>query len=195
MDLVGFARAEEPALGPEGDELEAISTEDGHLAWHGPKGWLDRFAAGDYVSVRMIEGSVVIEETESPVLDAVLVADLRGVYDRSVDEPGLPVTTEELLLGLLSEEPARFQVPQAPLSELIDAAGLERRGSEVAHDPVIWENQAFHRRIFRVIAQLDDRDDAEGRSTSSSCSTTTRRTRPDCAVPLPECETPRSSTW
>jgi hypothetical protein len=159
VDLVGFVRTEASVLGDDADELETFSAEEGHLAWRGPKDWLDRFDVGDHVSVRMIDGSVVIESIEPPVLDDALVADLRGVYDRAVDEPGLPVSTEELLLGLLAEERGRFLVPQAPLRDLIEAAGLELRGSEVAHDPEIWENMAMHGRIFRVAARLDDRDD------------------------------------
>jgi len=107
----------------------------------------------------MVDGSVVIEVIEPPPLDEALVADLRDVYDRAVDEPGLPVSTEELLLGLLAEDRGRFLVPRTPLRDLIEAAGLELRGSEAAHDPQIWQNRARHGRIVRVAACLDDRKD------------------------------------
>lgn len=46
FDLAGLSRLDELTLAG-GGVAEAVSVKEGHLAWHGPEGWLKGFAAGD----------------------------------------------------------------------------------------------------------------------------------------------------
>jgi SEC-C motif len=156
FDLAGFARVDEVTF--EGQPLAVVSAEPGHLAWMGPEGWLDRFDAGTVLAVRVDAGGDIRLDPlpASPAVDPDLVAALRRVYDNEVEEPELPVPGEDLVLGLLAEDRAAFGAPQAPLEALCEAAGLDRRASEVAHDPDLWENARIQRRVARVSFEAED---------------------------------------
>ncbi|HZT67241.1 MAG TPA: SEC-C metal-binding domain-containing protein [Acidimicrobiales bacterium] len=157
VDLAGFNRLDTPVLA--GSELDVISAEPGHVAWHGPEGWLDPYPTGALLAVRAVDGSVSIEVvSDDPEPDPSLVAALRAVYDAEVDEPGLPVPVEDLVCGLLADDRNRFASPQAPLRDLIEAAGLELRGSEVAHDRSVWQQARTTARIGRIVDALDTPD-------------------------------------
>lgn len=156
FDLSGFTRLEEIRL-RSGEPVEVFSVERGHLGWMGPHGWLDGFDAGAVIAVRSDpEGVVDIEVVRpEPARDAALVERMRGVYDREVDEPWLPVDSEALLYGLLLEDPSTFAEPVAPLAELADAAGLEVRLDEAAHEESVWHSALRMRRVGRILDRLD----------------------------------------
>lgn len=156
FDLAGFGRLEEVVV--DGHHVEAISAEPGHVAWAGPDGWLDRFTPGDVLAVRVAQdGTATIGVLPAtPRIDDGLVAALRRVYDTEVAEPGLPVSAEDLILGLLAADRDAFAQPQAPLAELCAAAGLEQRASQVAHDEEIWANERAMRRIGRLLDATGD---------------------------------------
>ena len=156
VDLAGFSWADAPTF--EGRELEPFSVDDGHLAWGGPDGWLERFPEGALLAVRVdADGVVEIEVLqEPPQLDPALVKAVRDLYDQAVEEPGLPVGVTELVLGLLAADRSRFSAPQAPLSDLIDTAGLELNGGYMAHDDEIWERHRTFQRWSRLGDALDD---------------------------------------
>jgi hypothetical protein len=157
FDLVGFAQWDDLRL-TDGEPITVYSDEPGHVAWGGPDGWLDGFDAGGLLAVRVgPDGLVSVDPTDLPPdADDTLVARVRRVYDREVEEPGLPVSAEELLLGLLLEDRGTFAAVRPPLAELCEAAGLELRGHEVADDESIWANQAQLGQISRVMDGFDD---------------------------------------
>lgn len=158
FDLAGFGRIEE--LSFEGEPVEPVSVERGHLAWMGPHGWLDRFEVGTALAVRVsADGAIGLSPlTESPAVEPDLVELVRLVYDQVVEEPQLPVSGEDLIFGLLAADRATFAAARAPLSTLCEAAELELRASAVVHDPEIWANQETLGRIHRVFDQAGDKE-------------------------------------
>ncbi|HSH61894.1 MAG TPA: hypothetical protein VK988_20045 [Acidimicrobiales bacterium] len=61
FDLAGFDHFTDLRLA-DGGLVEPFSVEDGHLAWHGPEGWLSGLVAGDVVAVGVDpEGVVSLE--------------------------------------------------------------------------------------------------------------------------------------
>lgn len=151
FDLAGFARVDELTF--DGDQIEAVSPASGLVAWAGPDGWLERFDAGRTLAVRVDrDGMLGLQPLPgAPPVDAGLVAAVRRVYDEAVEEPQLPVSGEELILGLLADDRTTFARPQATLSDLCHAAGLDKRASAVGHDPEVWSNLRQAGRIQRVL--------------------------------------------
>jgi hypothetical protein len=160
VDLAGFVREPGPLHTAAGDELEPFSVEPGHVAWHGPGGWLAGFAADAVLAVRLDGDVVHIEALDSELpTDPELVARVRAVYDTEVAEGWMPVSAEEILLGLLVEDRALFREPRAPLRALCEAAGLDQDGVFFAHEASVWEERDRARRTHRVVVRLDDSDD------------------------------------
>lgn len=163
VDLVGFARAEAATLASTGEPLETFFADDGDAGWDGPPGWLDDFRAGDLLAMRMADEAVTIDVLDQPPpVDDALVEALLAVYHGEADAPQLPVSAEDLLLGLVAGDRERFSTPEAPLGDLIAAAGLELRDGYAAHDPQLWANTERIARIARVMDLIDSRKDAEG---------------------------------
>jgi hypothetical protein len=158
-DLPGLDRLA-PLRLPAGDELavaEPLEPEQ-CLAWGGPEGWLGGLPAGSLIAVWVEAGGTVHIEAlgEEPAADPVLVVRLRAVYDAEIEDAELPATLTEIALGLLMEDRDTFSHPRPPLSELCAAAGLERRGEEVAHEPAFWANAQRLRSIGRALQALDN---------------------------------------
>jgi hypothetical protein len=160
VDLVGFARLGDVIYTVDGVELHVWSAEPGHVAWRGPDGWLRRFAADDVLAVR-VDADVVRMEVLAgiPPEDGDLVRRVRAVYDTEVEEPWMPVSAEEILLGLLADDRDLFAVPRAPLGELCEAAGLEQNGAWFAHEDSVWEQRRIVQRMHSVMGRLDDEAD------------------------------------
>lgn len=155
----------------DGTEIEQFSVERHHVGWGGPDGWLDEFGAGDLIGF-----SIAISEQDEDVFTAPTVTvDMRHIdpepeasedvitavreaYEAIVAEPGLPVVGEELALWLCHHRSALFSEPQLPLRELCAAAGLELRGSQVAHDESIWRNDLFHTRLHRALDLVPEQE-------------------------------------
>ncbi|MGH2651150.1 MAG: hypothetical protein ACRDHK_08080, partial [Actinomycetota bacterium] len=162
VDLVGFARWDGPLRTTAGEDLRFASLEDGAAAWRGPDGWLRRFEPGSLLSVRAADQAIAIEVLDAePEVDPSSVTRVRSVYDAEVEEPGLPVSGEDILLGLLADDRDEFAVARPPLSDLCAAAGLEIRGDELAHEEMVWKNQRLALRVHRVVDRLGDRDESD----------------------------------
>lgn len=185
------AAGEELLVLDDGTGLLVASGGRGDHRLVGPDGWLDEFAAGDLLALRVdLPGeeddrhhdhggdghdhdhhdhdhdlqpgalSVAVAAEPDAAATEALVARLWAVYDAEVAEPGLPVSSSELMLGLLLEDRSTFSAPQAPLSELADRAGLERRGDEVAHEASVWRSGAQMDRFRRIHDFFEDEDAA-----------------------------------
>jgi hypothetical protein len=124
--------------------------------WHGPDGWLAGFSPGTVLAVRRHDDTFSINALGvEPEHDAELVGVVRSAYDTEVEEPGIPASVEDVVLGVLAEHPDAFSVPRPPLSEIFAAAGLEIRGTALAHDPELWDAARRLRRVGRVFGRLD----------------------------------------
>lgn len=160
VDLAGFARRSDLSL-PDGTEVGDFSAEPGHVAWSGPDGWLDRYGVGAVLAVRIVDEVVHLDVLDRvPPVDPELVARIRDAYDREVEEPWLPVRAEEIVFNLLLDDPATFAEPTAPLMDLVAAAGLELRGSDMAHDESVWAAAADAATQGRILAAFEDTEDA-----------------------------------
>jgi hypothetical protein len=161
FDLAPFAGGDELRLAG-GEEIELDIDEAGRAAWVGPEGWLDALEAPGVLAVEVDVGGVVTLTWlgEEPSPDPDLVAKVRAAYDAEVAEPGLPVDGEELIFGVLLDDPAAFSRPQASLDLLCRRAGLERRGDEVAHDEEVWSRAQQVVRQARTLGYFEDDDEA-----------------------------------
>lgn len=153
-DLAGFARVPDPRVGE--DEYLDLDEGDDGLAWFGPDGWLAELPAGALLAVQVAADGLVTLSVldEVPTVPPGLVEQLRAVYDAELEEPGLPVAAEHLLLGVRLRERAAFTEAVPPLEDLAAAAGLQRRGPEFAHAESVWANGAEADRHWRLIERL-----------------------------------------
>lgn len=132
IDLAGFRRRTGLRL-PGGDPLADI---DG--TWVGPPGWLADLPAGEPIAVRVSAAGVVTPAVPGPLAPGP-VDELRVCYDAAIAQAWLPIPAEELLLGVLARHRTAFSAPVAPLSELLAAAGLQTRDTDVAHEQGVWD--------------------------------------------------------
>ncbi len=153
-DLAGFARVPDPRVGE--DEYLDLDETDGGLAWIGPDDWLAELPAGALLAVQVAADGLVTLRVldEVPSVPPGLVEQLRAVYDTELEEPGLPVAAEHLLLGVRYRERAAFTEAVPPLEDLAGAAGLQRRGPEFAHAESVWAAGAEADRHWRLIERL-----------------------------------------
>lgn len=167
-DLAGYQRFGRVHLA-DGTELEQFSVERGHLAWRGPDRWLERFEPGDLLSVTAtfdlptgeepVDATVSIEVAgDVAPLDDRLLRLLRDAYDDEQREHGLPVSTEDLVLWLCHHDPELFRRPLPPLSDWIEAAGLQSEGSLVARDAAVWRRHQMVRRLGQLADLTPDRE-------------------------------------
>lgn len=154
-DLAGFLRVAEPRV-PQGLLYVDDAGAGGPVSWSGPVDWLAGLPLDALLAVRAGEdGEVRVEVLAAePVAPPGLVGALREVYDQELEEPGLPVSAEDLVLGMLYRDRSAFAQPRPPLTELAAAAGLERRGHEFAHSASVWAQGAEADRLFRLMHRL-----------------------------------------
>jgi hypothetical protein len=153
-DLPGLDR-----LGPlhhDGSRVHAYQGDDGIPRWWGASGWLSSLPAGSLLAVSAQPGGAVTLSvmTEEPGTVPTLVAAVRAAYDAAVEEPWLPVSSEDLLLEVLAGNRDAFDRPAPPLSELAAIAGLEQRGDSFAHEESVWEQARTTVRTGRVFDRL-----------------------------------------
>lgn len=161
-DLAGFLRCPDPRVGAGPLHVDDAVGDD-PVRWGGPPGWLADLPVGALLAVRATAGGEVtisVLDVE-PVAPPELVAALRAVYDAELEEPGLPVDAEALVLGLLHQDRALLAEPRPPLTELAGAAGLERRGDEFAHDETVWAAAEAADRDFRLMTRVETAEQVE----------------------------------
>ncbi|MGI9001648.1 MAG: hypothetical protein ACR2GH_08265, partial [Pseudonocardia sp.] len=153
-DLAGFLRCH-PARVAAG-QLHVDDPIPGEpLTWNGPYDWLAALPLDALLAVRATEDgevSIVALDAE-PAAAPELVTLLRTIYDMA-DPSGRPVSAETLVLGMLRRDRSAFASPRPPLTELAAAAGLERRGSEFAHEARVWERAEEVHRQLRLVERL-----------------------------------------
>lgn len=159
VDLAAFGRFDVVRLA-DGSEVDQFSAEHGHLAWRGPDGWLDRFQPGDLLAVTAvfdppvggepIDATVFIDVVaDEPAMTDALAAAVRAGYDSEQYEHGLPVSAEDLVVWFCYRlDLFTSQLP--PLSDWVDAAGLELNGALIAHDPSVWRRELLRQQLHQI---------------------------------------------
>ncbi len=160
FELIGVNRLAPLRLGAQEVDVIAVDEDAEQFSLQGPEGWLASFPARALLGVRVKEtGAITITQEEEPAADEALVRRVRRAYEAQIEDAELPATLTEVALALLMDDPHTFADPRLPLSELCAAAGLERRGSEVAHKPSYWANADRLRGIGRTLLAFDDDGD------------------------------------
>jgi hypothetical protein len=140
-----------------GGEVEFESYHDGDGVMFGPDGWLEDFDSGTLLAFRVGGNILSISEVAEPEGPRDVVMDAaRAAYDREVDQPWLPVGADEIVVGMLLEDPGILATPTVPISELLTHAGLEQRGIEFAHDESVWRAAKLLARLHVVFERLDE---------------------------------------
>lgn len=104
-DLAGFWRPWGPLATNLGCDVDQELDEDGLPVWRGPDGWLERFTAGTLLAGRCNGASAELDALDAePPPDPEAVDRLRAAYDAAVEEPGLPVSVEDLVLGMVADD-------------------------------------------------------------------------------------------
>lgn len=108
------------------------------MALVGPDGWLDGFEAGQLVALRRsgqeVAVSVVDDITDgAPEIEALAATAGRWIREGSGEEE------TPLVMDALAADPTLFRKPVPPLSELLAAAGFERRGWQWGHAGQRWD--------------------------------------------------------
>lgn len=157
FDLAGLLRPQ--ALRDPDGEIVEFDSDGGSEVLCGDDGWISDRSVGTTVAVSIDDaGTVHIEDLDAaPPVDAAVVALVREAYDRIIEDGPLPVTGEELVFEVRVHHPDAFLRPEAPLTDLVAAAGLDHRGHRVAHEPAIWaEARRDERRLRLEEANADD---------------------------------------
>ena len=151
VDLAPFARHSELRL--EEGEILAFGRR-----WGLPAGGLTDLTEGRVIAVTVSEdGLVKISPLDAPPAgDPALVERFRRAYDLLVEEPEVPALAEEIVYELLADDRTLFDRPQPPLADLCREAGLEVRGSMVAHEDRLWENQREIQLWYRAWDEFED---------------------------------------
>jgi hypothetical protein len=156
-DLAALLHQSDPLQLESGGEVELESDPYGDGAVFGPDGWLEDFEAGTLLAFQL-DGNILsisaVAEPEPPWGAAMDAA--RAAYDREVDQPWLPVGADEIVVGMLLENPGILATPTVPVSELLAHAGLEQRGTEFAHDDSVWRAARTLARLHAIFERLDE---------------------------------------
>ena len=122
--LAGGGELEVSYIGPDG-ELAAPTLS-------GPEGWLDRFSAGDLVVfIRGSDGRVTVDRA-TDVRDGAEESEAISSYvltHRMSEHAGFD--TLPTLVEVMMANPAFFRSPLAPVSDLLEARGLEAYGGMI----------------------------------------------------------------
>lgn len=171
FDLAGFLRRVGLHL-TDGRPIKVVPATPYTRRWVGPDGWLDDYPPEALLAVRVdADGVVQISgPLDEPPTDEALPTALRVAYDDLVAEPWLPVSGEDLIIGMLLRDPGTFAEARAPLTDLAMAAGLELRRHEVAHEAGVWDTDMRGRRMVRIMHAFDE-DHVGARSVLDICST------------------------
>ena len=117
-------------------EGEAALDDNGSFV--GPPGWLSFLQGPGWVGVRRTGKKVVLEPLAELGNGDSEVTALRAAFDlRYADRTG--IESWELVLDALSQDPALWRSPVAPISELLARGGLELRGAWVGSAGEDWE--------------------------------------------------------
>lgn len=125
--------------------------------FYGPEGWLDPFEVGDVLSFTRRGTTVEVALATELVDDEHEVDLLRQVVDSRL-RPGESEEAYPLVLDALLLDPGAFRRPMRPVGELLEAAGLERRGFSFGRRGEDWltsHEQAARESMARTTEEWD----------------------------------------
>lgn len=160
-DLCGFARRGTAGPLTDGDgRVVDVAEDDGIVRWWFDDGLPGGLGAGDVVAVTVDGGIVCLERlAEAPELDPEVVRAIRASYDAETAEADMPEDLVDLVCATLVAHPGLFGRPEAPLGDLLAAAGLDLRGRDVACDEDRWVNARalrYYARLSALLAEVDE---------------------------------------
>ena len=120
----------------------------------GPPGWLDGFAAGDIVAFCQGTDTISMTKVERASLEAGAER-LVGYARRAIAESSARPETFEFVLDIACAYSDAFTEPTLPLSEILPAAGIERRGAWLGPAGETWSTpgeQGRERRFAEALA-------------------------------------------
>ncbi len=142
---------------PDGTEVEIDTLNNGDGILDGGPGWLEHFQPGTLIGFRVDNDTLTLESLDDPgPPQQTLVQAVRAAYEREVAEPWLPISADDIVAGLLLNNPGILSIPTIPLSELLASAGLEQRGVEFAHDESVWRSAHRLSQMHRLFDRLSD---------------------------------------
>ena len=100
---------------------------DEHGSFVGPPGWLGASNAAIVVVTRRSR-AVSLQWRDQVEVDARVAHALRDAFDGRY-RPGVAQEPTEIVLDALTRDPSLFRRPVAPVGELLESVGLERRGA------------------------------------------------------------------
>ncbi|MGH9060029.1 MAG: SEC-C domain-containing protein, partial [Acidimicrobiales bacterium] len=106
----------------------------------GPDGWLDGFAPGDLLAFTRRDHSVHVEVVAPNGDGALEIGLLRHAVDGHIP-PGHGDEALPVALDALAADPEAFRRPRPPLGELLEAAGLDRRGFSFGRAGEAWTSR------------------------------------------------------
>lgn len=123
----------------------------------GPDGWLASYRAGDVVCFRRTDRTVSLESPVEPGRGEAEERGLGAAFDlRHVE--GFGVEAEELVMEALCHDQMLFRTAVAPIAELLERIGLERRGAWFGLRGEDWAPPGVHWEL----RQRDERRDSWG---------------------------------
>lgn len=131
-----------------GGKMELCFPSDGEAgpdengSYVGPTGWLAPCHAGEVVCLRPRGGTVSVEIGASLGSGRTEEEALRRAFEARRVE-GVGVEPHDLVMEALCHDPTLFQEPVAPVGELLDRVGLERRGAWMGRRGEDWEPPGF----------------------------------------------------
>ncbi|MDP1818615.1 MAG: SEC-C metal-binding domain-containing protein [Acidimicrobiales bacterium] len=130
----------------------------------GPQGWLDAVAPGDLAAFSRVDGCLSVRTVEGVADGAAEIAALGEAAVRWIGggqgEEEVPV-----LMEAMARDASLFRAPVPPVGELMEAAGLERRGVEWGWAAEEWRT---HRERFTNHDQSIRRRHGLGRCCNAS---------------------------
>ncbi len=115
-------------------------------AWSLPGGLPSEVAAGDLIGLRRRGAGIVLEH--GPELEAAVAAGggpepaLLAALEETLAEVGargIGLEATQIVMGVLADHPDLLRAPTIPLTELLDAAGADRKGDFFGPADVDWE--------------------------------------------------------
>jgi hypothetical protein len=111
---------------------------DANGSFVGPSGWLGSFEADEIVCFRRVGKTLVIQKASELGGGELEWQALRRAFEARHIE-GVGVEPDELVLDALCHDPSLFRAPVVPVGELLERAGLERRGAWFGLKGEEWE--------------------------------------------------------
>lgn len=118
--------------------LQGEEDADAHGSYFGPPGWLSSFESDETACLRRVGQRLVIEKASELGEGEAEQMALRRAFEGRREE-GLGLESLEIVLDAVCHDPSLFRSPVLPVGELLERAGLERKGAWFGLRGEDWE--------------------------------------------------------